>query len=591
MSKILKTVFYTIFLLSLFFSCPVDAEEKKTSYSVTIRGSVSDELLQRLREVSHAVELEKKSPEQQAYIRGVTQRDATRMRNVLEAEGYYSAEVSWDIDAGDMKTNVTFTVKPGPAYILKQVHIQNMQGQPAGPEQPFEIGLRLNEPLKARPTVNSQDRLVLWFKNHGYPFIKVENREIVVDHAANSASITYTVNPGPPAEFGEIHFSGLETVDPDILRNQKTWETGRRYKESMLTAYQTRLAQTRLFGVVRVLPGDTVTEHGRVPIIVELKERKHHSVGFGIGFRTDEGLRLNTSWVDRNLLGKAEQLEISGMHSSFAKAVAADFTKPQFGHPDQSLNLNMRVAEDNPDAYTSRNFTALATLRREIAKSTNLGGGLAYKYSDVIQAGEEESFSHIYLPILFDWDTSDDLLMPTQGGRMNVLAAPFYDTRGNDFAFWKGWFKYSRYSRLSRRPLLIVANRMMLGSISGANRNNIPPDERFYAGGGGSIRGYEYQTVSPLEDESPLGGRSLFEFATELRLSVTEKIGIVPFIDGGNVYTESMPVFSGELFWGAGIGFRYSTGLGPLRVDLAFPLNRRDIDNPYQLYINFGQSF
>ena len=587
----MKTVFFTAFLLSLFFSFSVDAEKKKNKCSVTIRGNVSDELMQRLREVSHVAELEKKSPEQQTYIRGVAQRDATLMRNMLEAEGYYSAEVSWDIDAGDVKTNVIFTVKPGPVYILTQAHIQNMHGDSVGPEQLSDIGLRLNEPLKAKPTVISQDKLVMWFKNHGYPFIKIQNREVVVDHAANSASITYTVDSGPPAEFGEIHFSGLETVDPDILRNQKSWETGRRYEESMLTAYQTRLAQTRLFGIVRVLPGDTVTEHGRVPVIVELKERKHHSVGFGIGFRTDEGLQLRSSWLDRNLLGKAEQLELSGMYSSFAKAMAADFTKPQFGHPYQSLNLNMRAAEDNPDAYTSRNFTTLVILQREIAKSMKLGSGLAHKYSDVIQAGEEEAFSHIYVPILFDWNTSDDPLMPAQGGRMDLQVEPFYDTQGNDFAFWKWRFKYSRYSRLSRRPLLIVANRVVLGSISGAHLNNIPPDERFYAGGGGSIRGYEYQTVSPLEDETPVGGQSVFELSTELRIGVTEKIGIVPFIDGGNAYSESLPVFSEELFWGAGIGFRYSTGFGPLRIDLAFPLNRRDINDQYQLYINIGQSF
>jgi len=121
---------------------------------------------------------------------------------------------------------------------------------------------------------------------------------------------------------------------------------------------------------------------------------------------------------------------------------------------------------------------------------------------------------------------------------------------------------------------------------------DVPADERFYAGGGGSIRGYSYQSVGPLSGGDPVGGRSLLELSTELRLRLGERFGFVGFLDGGSAFGAAFPDFDEELLWGTGLGFRYFTAVGPLRLDFAVPLDRRHgIDDAFQVYISLGQAF
>jgi translocation and assembly module TamA len=220
------------------------------------------------------------------------------------------------------------------------------------------------------------------------------------------------------------------------------------------------------------------------------------------------------------------------------------------------------------------------------------GAGLGYKYSRVKQFGVEDEFSLISLPGRFTWDTSDDLLDPTRGGRLNLRLAPFFDTFKGSLGFVKGYGSYSRYLKISKKPFLVLAGRAALGSIWGEERDSIPADERWYAGGGGSVRGFAYQFAGPLFDGDPIGGRSLLELSFELRAKVTKKIGIVTFIDGGSAFKAEFPDFKEDLRWGGGVGVRYYTPIGPVRLDVAVPLNpREDIDDPFQIYISIGQAF
>jgi translocation and assembly module TamA len=195
------------------------------------------------------------------------------------------------------------------------------------------------------------------------------------------------------------------------------------------------------------------------------------------------------------------------------------------------------------------------------------------------------------VPGKLDWDFSDDLLNPTRGGRLSLLAAPYVDTLGPDRRFAKARLTHTRY--LGLHDDVILALRGSVGGIGGADLDDIPADERFYAGGGGSVRGIPYQLAGPLdEDDDPTGGRSLLEVGAELRYRATESIGLVLFLDGGTVADSAVPDFSEELRWGAGPGLRYFTPIGPLRVDVGFPLNaRQGVDDLFQLYLSIGQAF
>ena len=197
------------------------------------------------------------------------------------------------------------------------------------------------------------------------------------------------------------------------------------------------------------------------------------------------------------------------------------------------------------------------------------------------------------LPLHFDWDSSGNLLDPSRGGRVILQLAPFQDIETTDLNFLKSRITATRYLRLLKAPSLVLAGRASLGVINGTSLLDIPPDERFYAGGGGSIRGYAYQSVGPLDEgDDPIGGRSVLELSAELRFMLTDRIGMVTFLDGGSAFASTFPDSSEDLQWAAGLGFRYFTPIGPLRLDVGFPLDRRtEIDDAFQIYVSIGQAF
>ncbi|MGD9506382.1 MAG: autotransporter assembly complex family protein, partial [Syntrophobacteraceae bacterium] len=194
-------------------------------------------------------------------------------------------------------------------------------------------------------------------------------------------------------------------------------------------------------------------------------------------------------------------------------------------------------------------------------------------------------------PVYFNLDSSDDLLNPVRGSRLVARVTPYTDTI-TSAKFLKSYASYSHYLRFGNKWLPVIANRAALGSIVGEARDGVPADVRFYAGGGGSIRGYPYQKVGPMNDDDPVGGASLIELSTELRFKATESIGFVVFMDGGSAFESSYPDFGETLRWGAGAGVRYYTPIGPLRLDVAFPLNPADgMNDSMQLYLSIGQAF
>ena len=222
----------------------------------------------------------------------------------------------------------------------------------------------------------------------------------------------------------------------------------------------------------------------------------------------------------------------------------------------------------------------------------DVSAGLGLRFSRIEQFGQEDRFKLFFIPAAFNWDTSDKRLDPSTGGRTHLETAPYYDISGKDLKFIQGYGSYIRYVQMLKKPSLILAARGILGAMAGADVGEIPADIRFYAGGSGTIRGYAYQSVGPLLNGEPTGGKSIMGLSLELRTKLTDSIGFVVFLDGANVYESSFPDFSNSFRWGMGPGFRYFTPIGPLRLDVGFPLERREgIDDSFQIYISLGQAF
>ena len=567
------------------------------SYEVVIKGIDDRNLLGMLQSVSDAVALrEEKPPATIRLLQRRADRDVGQFLKVLKSEGYYGGRVEVDINENMDPIQVTFHVYPGSAYPLKSVEVRFTGKDPATQErQPnlAELGLTLGQAARGRTILDAQEKLLRHFKKMGFAFSQLADRRVVVNHKERSVGVAYVINLGRPAYFGNTEFTGLQSIDESFLRGKILWKKGDQFNTELIEKVQDSLIGTGLFSTVKVTPGQEIEEGGLLPINIAVAERKHRSVSAGVSYRTDEGAGANISWEHRNLLGSGERLKLDTAVSGISLSAEGTFFKPHFLRNDQTLRLNLRFADENTDAFDSQNISSAVLVDRKLTKEITVGAGLAHKFSKVEQKGETQHFSLLSLPLHFDWDSSDNLLDPSRGGRFVLQIAPYQDIRVPELNFVKGRITATRYLRLLERPSLIFAGRAALATIRGDKQLDIPADERLYAGGGGSIRGYAYQSVGPLdEDDDPIGGRSVLELSAELRFKLTNRLGMVTFLDGGSAFASAFPDSSEDLQWAAGLGFRYFTPIGPLRLDVGFPLDRRkNIDDAFQIYVSIGQAF
>jgi translocation and assembly module TamA len=583
-------ILFAVVLLPLWAT----AAELTIPYEVQIRGVHEKDLLKGLEAVSDAVSLKDRPPASRSLLRSRAERDQTEFSFYLRAMGYYGAQVEAELAAETVPVQVIFQVTTGPPYLLKAFDLKMSAETEAsglilpGPDR---LGLVVGEPFKTESLLEAEKRMLQFLGRKGFPYPKIVDRKVIVDHADHSVAVSLLVDAGPGAVFGRVEIEGLESASERLIQRKIPWKEGDLFNSELLASLQKELIELGLFSSVRVSQGEAL-EGGRVPVIVSVKERKHRSVAAGVSYRTDERLGFKLSWENRNLLGEGERLGLVGTLSDLSYAAEGGFRKPYFLREDQALNLTSRLARDEPEGYTSVNLTNTALLVRDMTKSLKLGGGVGFKEAEITQLGSTNDYSLLFLPLQLSWDRSDNLLDPSRGGRLGIQLAPYHDLFKEDLNFLKGKVSYGHYLQILDSPSTVLAGRVSMGLIGAEERMEIPADERFYAGGGGSVRGYAYQSLGPRAGGIPTGGRSLLEVSLENRMKITERVGLVFFVDGGNAFAETTPSADETLFWGTGVGFRYFTPIGPFRLDVAFPINRRDgLDDSFHIYVSLGQAF
>lgn len=585
-------VLLAVFLLGGMPAKPSHAQSGIT-YTPSIAGVADQSLRRDLESVSNVFKLRERHPPTIRLLQRRAENDTELFQKILRAQGYYDAAIAIQISEEAQPATVTFNINLGPVYPFHAIEI-NIAGKVEDLRLPTpeELGLHSGSAARSRDILNAQERLLKEIKNQGFPFPKIAERRVVVNHREQHVDVTFEVDPGPLAHFGKTTVEGLKSVKEQLVMDQLPWRQGDQFDAALLTKLHKRLVATRLFSIVRIDYAKELGKDKLLPITVNLTERKHRSVAAGASWSSDEGIGGKISWENRNLFQGGERLYLALDASEIDLSAQARFEKPSFLRKDQTLNVNFDLAYETTDAYDSRNVGSSLIVNRQFKDKMVLGAGGGFRSSRVKQIGTTESFQLVYLPAHFDWDETDDLLDPTRGGRLNLQLAPYYDLAKSDLGFVKGQIVYSHYIQLIESPFVLFAGRVAMGSISGAPFGDIPADLRFYAGGGGSIRGYAYQTVGPLLGKDPIGGRSLAVFSAEFRFKATQTLGFVAFLDGGSAFESTYPSFDETLRWGAGPGFRYYTPIGPLRLDVGFPLNKRPgIDSDYQIYVSIGQAF
>jgi translocation and assembly module TamA len=456
-----------------------------------------------------------------------------------------------------------------------------------------ELGLEIGQPARAQAVVAAQAALLKALAEQGYPLAKVRDRQVVVDHAAHSMRVDLVVSAGPLCRFGPVVVTGLERLDESWVRNRLTWQAGERFSVAPMERLRKRLVESRLFSSVKLSTAETAAPDGSLPITLDLREADRRSIGTGLSWASSEGFGARAWWEHRNLLGGGERLRAEATASQIRNALDLSARAPDLAAPDVDGIAAMTAEEQRTEAYVTRTVGGSAGLEWMVSETWRLSASGAVERTFEERENRRNNYTLVSFPLEARQDTSDDLLDPTRGNRLRVQVRPFVEALGGTVGFTRIEVGDSHYLQVLDRPRLILAGWGRFGTITGAGLDQIPADKRFYVGGGGSVRAFGYQMAGPLDAAGdPSGGLSALAFGAEMRLKLTDTIGIAPFVEAGNAYEERLPRPGDGLRWGAGLGLRYHTPIGPVRADIAFPINRRPgIDDAYQVYLSLGQAF
>lgn len=603
---------------------PTDASAPDaTSYTVTFEIAGEERAVRSaITSASNLDNLKSQAPTGAAGLIRRAFADRDRIVAALYTEGRYAATVTIKVagrspedpaalDAVNAARHagpvpVTVLVEPGPVFkfgnvqVLEAAHRQPLPGAP----RPKQMSLVTGEVARSADIAVAERVIVNTMRDRGKPFARIVAKDVVADHATKTLDVTVLVEEGPSATFGAFTVSGAQRLKPGFIEERIGIRPGEPYSPARLAKLRKRLTEYEGIASVRLREADKLDANGHLPIDVDVTERDPRYAGAGARYSTTDGSVVNGYWGHRNLFGGGETLRLDAQASWFGHRpdavpdadpfgfkAAATFVKPGIFTPADDLVAQAAVLREVTNAYVRDAVTFLGGVRHRFNDRLTAQVSLDLEQSRV----EDWSGIHNYfvagIPVDVAYDTTDNLLDPSRGIRFNGTVEPFayLGTSGAGPLMMKGSF--SAYHAFDEDNRYILAGKVAAGSIVGADLFNIPPQRRFYVGGGGSLRGFGYQSASPRNARGDIiGGMSFIAASTEMRLKITDTIGIVPFFDMGAAFASETPDFDG-LRYSAGIGLRYYTALGPIRLDFAVPLNPRVGDSRYGIYVSLGQSF
>ncbi len=564
-------------------------------YKVEMTGIDDADIAKTARELSILITDKDRPPATRLGLRRRMEEDAEKLRRYLRSEGYYGARISITANNRVKPAAVTIKITPGTRYKLTVFRILGPKGGglKAAPRL-ADIGVELGTPGRSAMIVNAQARVLAILADRGYPFAEVAKRQVIVDHAQKSVEVTLHVDLGGLTRFGATRIEGLKRTKPGFVKNSIDWKEGDVYDAEKVRATRRNLLETGVVGSITIVPQQKERgTDGRAPMVITLRERKPRTFEFGASYSTDNGPGGSVSWLHRNLFGRGERLLLAMESTVKDRFALSRLTFPNFFRRAQSLILESRLGYVQYDAYDGIIWSNTAIVERRINKHLRISGGISFERSALEQTGVTERYSLFGLPMALRFDDTDSLLNPTKGVRIDLELTPFQGTGprggvmfahvgGRISSYWKPWEDRN----------LVLAGWLRLATVVGEERRNIPANKRLYAGGGGSVRGFAFQRISPLDSSNdPVGGRSLVAFGAEARFRISGSWGGVFFLEGGSVTEDVVPKFAEPVRWGVGFGVRYYTSFGPVRLDVAFPINRRKGDGIIQVYISIGQAF
>lgn len=597
-------------------------------YTVKLAGTGDAAIDAALRSSSSLETLRKTAPAGPFALVGRARNDIDRLETVLGGFGYYAAHVTITIDGLDVadpalpnrladvrqgtSVPVVISVARGPLFHLRHVVLDGAVA-PAG-RRAFD--LRRGQPAVASHVLAAGAAMQDALQNDGYAFATVEPPVAFEDPAAHAIDVRYKVDEGPRVDIGPITLAGLHDVHARFIRRRLLLHPGELYRPSAVDAARQDLAATGVFTTVQASIGKRADADGRVPVTFTFVEAPPRTVALSAAYSTDLGGSAGITWTHHDFFGNAEQLELAAIATGLGGTaeqglgydVYAQLTKPDLFVRDLTGHVRVEALRQNLYSYDQTAELAEIGLARRFSKRWSVTGDARIEQESIIQEGVTRDYTLLQLPLGANFDSTDvasPLDDPTHGVRIGLGITPSESlgsghdgpgtVAGDSFftilqAQGSTYFDFHRLG-IGRPGRSVLAVRGIVASVQGASTFELPPDQRLYAGGSNTVRGYRYQQVSPLfPDNRPIGGVSLDAIQVELRQRIIGNIGAAVFADAGQVGSDSAP-FSGALRVGVGAGLRYYTPIGPIRLDAAVPVNTVAGNDSFELYIGLGEAF
>ena len=522
---------------------------------------------------------------------------------VLRSEGYYDYIVTPDVGEGD-KPKAVLKIDPGPRFEVADPQIAWTGEAPdaaAAADARKALDFKPKQPGRAAEVIAAEGRIVAALRKDGYADVKAGEREVIVDHADRTVRPTFRIEAKAKVKLDGIQVKTTGRTNPRWVAALAPWRTGQVYDPQAVAELERRLLDAGVYNAVDVALAPTSDANGLRPIIVTLTDRPRSSLALGGSYATREGVAADALYSIYNLLGRADTISFNAQYGTILKRIDATLSLPDFPWALYTLQPGLTAYQDDTTAYTERDVGAHVDLIRRYTATSFRTVGIAADYIDddeeILSGGAiDKTRQRVALLTLLGrltLDHSNDPLDPVRGWKFDGNVQPTLGAGDGGTSAWaKLDAQLSGYLPFGASASTVLAGRLHLGSIvTGGSTFDIPAGRRFFAGGGGSVRGYAYQAVGPrFPDNTPMGGLSLVEASVELRQAIHGPLGAVVFVDAGSVGSQPYPDFH-SLSVGAGVGVRYNLGFAPLRVDLGFPLNPRQGDGPFQIYVSIGQSF
>ena len=592
--------------IALLFGLSATTAQALDRLDITVSGG-SEDLTEAVRDASQVRTLQEQGQTDPQDLLAAARSDYARILAAMYAKGHYSVVIRIRIDGREAAaipaleapssiSTIRIDVDPGAPFRFGDARIT-----PLAPGSELPDAFRTGRTAESGAVASAVDVAITAWREAGHAKAFVSSEDVVADHAARQLDADVRLAPGPKLRFGRLEITGEQRMREQRIRKIAGLPEGETFSETELRRAETRLRRTGIFASVALTEDEQVTSPDLLGITATVVEQKPRRYSFGVEVASLDGVSLTASWLHRNLLGGGERLglgaevtNIGSGESGIDYALDVTLDRPATLTPDTTAGLVLGYQHLDEIDYSLDAVTFGLQFSHIFSEDLIGRAGLTYTYQDGRDPGGRFSFRNLALPVGVTWDRRDDANDATRGFYIDATAKPFlgFGTTGSGL---RSTFDGRVYRSLGDPGRLVIAARAQAGAVFGSTLLETPRDELFFSGGGGTVRGQPYRSLGiavtrGFGPEFQIGGKYLLAGSLELRAKVSDRIGVVGFVDWGSIGLDGFTGGFSDSHAGAGLGLRYDTGLGPIRLDVAAPVSGRTGDG-VQIYLGLGQSF